>query len=149
MENRRGEKMHCRKCGYKSNLEGETCLRCGALLDEEEQSRLWGAEDEEKSQYEELPLKDNTPQESAENTSSSRKENKPIKQKSRLVAGLLQMFFGGFGAGRFYLGYTGVAVGQLCTVWLFGIGYIWGFIDGVLILCRQLDVDADGVPLKG
>ncbi len=70
-------------------------------------------------------------------------------QKSRLIAGLLQLFLGGFGAGRFYLGYTGVAVGQLCTLPLFGIGYIWGFIDGVLILCGQLDLDADGVPLKG
>ena len=70
-------------------------------------------------------------------------------QKSRLIAGLLQLFLGGFGAGRFYLGYTGVAVGQLCTLPLFGIGYIWGFIDGILILCGQLDLDADGVPLKG
>ena len=70
-------------------------------------------------------------------------------QKSRLIAGLLQLFLGGFGVGRFYLGYTGVAVGQLCTLPLFGIGYIWGFIDGILILCGQLDLDADGVPLKG
>lgn len=70
-------------------------------------------------------------------------------QKSRLVAGLLQIFLGGFGAGRFYLGYTGVAVGQLCTLPLFGIGYIWGFIDGILILCGQVDLDAEGVPLKG
>lgn len=69
-------------------------------------------------------------------------------QKSRLVAGLLQIFFGGFGAGRFYLGYTGVAVGQLCTLPLFGIGYIWGFIDGILILCGQLDLDAEGIPLR-
>ena len=69
-------------------------------------------------------------------------------QKSRLVAGLLQIFLGGFGVGRFYLGYTGVAVGQLCTLPLFGIGYIWGFIDGILILCGQLDLDAEGIPLR-
>ena len=69
-------------------------------------------------------------------------------QKSRIVAGLLQIFFGGFGIGRFYLGYNGIAMGQLFTFPIFFIGGIWGFIDGVLILCGQVEQDASGIPLK-
>jgi hypothetical protein len=30
---------------------------------------------------------------------------RPLSDKSKLVAGLLQIFLGGFGIGRFYLGY--------------------------------------------
>ena len=138
--------MHCKVCGYKSNLEGKTCLRCGALLDEVEQIPQENEALSNNSAA--LQFAEETVQEEDKQVIDENKKNR-VKQKSRLVAGLLQMFFGGFGAGRFYLGYTCIAVGQLCTVPLFGIGYIWGFIDGILILCRQLDVDADGVPLRG
>ncbi len=69
-------------------------------------------------------------------------------QKSRLVAGLLQIFFGGFGIGRFYLGYNTMALGQLFTSPILFIGVIWGFIDGILILCGQVEYDAYGFSLK-
>lgn len=69
-------------------------------------------------------------------------------QKSRLVAGLLQIFLGWCGVGRFYLGYTGMGLGQLFSNFLCGIGYIWAFIDGILILCGQVKTDARGIPLK-
>lgn len=71
------------------------------------------------------------------------------KGKSKLAAGLLQIFFGGLGIGRFYLGYTSIGVWQIvvnvCTC---GIGgSIWGVIDGILILSGQVTEDADGNPL--
>lgn len=69
-------------------------------------------------------------------------------RKSRLVAGLLQIFLGAFGVGRFYLGYTSIGLGQLFTNFLCGIGYIWAFIDGILILCGRVKTDARGVPLR-
>ena len=34
----------------------------------------------------------------------------PLSDKSKLVAGLLQIFLGGFGVGRFYLGYTNIGI---------------------------------------
>ena len=46
--------------------------------------------------------------------------------KQWMVAFLLAWFLGGFGAHRFYLGQTGTAVAQLCT--LGGCG-IWALID--------------------
>lgn len=70
-------------------------------------------------------------------------------RKSRLVAGLLQIFLGGCGVGRFYLGYTTIGVCQLLvTIFTCGIGYIWPLIDGILIISGNLPTDADGVPLK-
>lgn len=69
--------------------------------------------------------------------------------KSRVVAGILGLFLGFFGAGRFYLGYTGLGIAQLivslCT---FGIGSLWGTIDGIVILCGNVKTDARGYTLK-
>lgn len=57
--------------------------------------------------------------------------------KSKLVAGLLQIFLGGFGAGRFYTGHTGMAIGQIAATWLTcGLGGLWPFIDGIIILVK-------------
>lgn len=69
--------------------------------------------------------------------------------KSRLVAGLLGVFLGSLGVHSFYLGHTGRGVAQiLVSVFTCGIGGIWGFIEGILILCRNINVDASGMPLK-
>ncbi|MDR1834154.1 MAG: TM2 domain-containing protein [Propionibacteriaceae bacterium] len=71
------------------------------------------------------------------------------EQKSKLAAGLLGIFLGGLGIGRFYLGYTGLGVAQLLvSIFTFGIGAIWGFIDGILILTGSPNTDGNGVPLK-
>jgi len=61
------------------------------------------------------------------------------------VAGLLQIFLGGFGAGRWYLGDTGIALGQLFTCG--GLG-IWALIDGIMILTGNVR-DKQGRPLRG
>ncbi|TQR74157.1 TM2 domain-containing protein, partial [Mycobacterium hodleri] len=59
---------------------------------------------------------------------------RPLSDKSKMAAGLLQIFLGAFGVGRFYLGYNGIAIAQIAVTWLTcGIGAIWPFIDGILI----------------
>jgi TM2 domain-containing membrane protein YozV len=68
----------------------------------------------------------------------------PYSEKQKIVAGLLQIFLGTFGAGRFYLGYTGIAVAQLLTCG--GLG-IWALIDGILILTGKVR-DPQGRPLR-
>lgn len=69
--------------------------------------------------------------------------------KSRVAAGLLQIFFGGFGVGRFYLGYGGIGAAQLLlTLFTFGFGAIWGFIDGIVILAGGVKTDSRGIPLQ-
>ena len=68
--------------------------------------------------------------------------------RSKIVAGLLQIFLGAFGAGRFYTGHTGIAIGQIAAVWLTcGIGWIWPIIDGILMLAGQVS-DSNGRPLQ-
>lgn len=71
------------------------------------------------------------------------------QQKSRTTAGLLGIFFGSLGVGRFYLGYTGMGIAQLLvTIFTMGIGSLWGFIDGIIILTGNPKVDKKGVPLR-
>lgn len=67
--------------------------------------------------------------------------------KSKLVAGLLGILLGGLGIHNFYLGYTGKGVAQILLSFCCGVGYIWGLIEGILILCGNINQDANGNPL--
>lgn len=72
----------------------------------------------------------------------------PFSDKSKMVAGLLQIFLGSFGVGRFYTGHTGLAIAQIAVSWLTcGIGAIWPLIDGVMMLTGKV-TDAQGRPLR-
>ncbi|MCX4095093.1 TM2 domain-containing protein [Nocardia sp. alder85J] len=72
----------------------------------------------------------------------------PYSDKSKLVAGLLEIFLGSFGVGRFYLGYPGLAIAQIAVTWLTcGIGHIWPIIDGIMILTGKVR-DPYGRPLQ-
>ncbi len=73
---------------------------------------------------------------------------RPLSDKSKLVAGLLQLFLGTFGIGRFYLGYNKIAVLQLVvSLVTCGIGAIWPFVDGILILIGKVP-DPQGRTLR-
>ena len=76
-----------------------------------------------------------------------------VEQKSKMTAGLLGILLGALGVHNFYLGYTGKAVAQLLiSVLSCGIlaiaSWIWGLIEGIMILTGKTTVDAKGVPLK-
>jgi TM2 domain-containing membrane protein YozV len=72
--------------------------------------------------------------------------------KSKIAAGVLALVFGGMGVHNFYLGYTGKGVAQL-LISLISLGTlsfisgIWGFIEGIMILCGSIRTDAKGNPL--
>ena len=85
------------------------------------------------------------------------------EQKSKLTAGLLGLFFGGFGVHNFYLGYIGRAVAQLviqiicviltgCTAgFLFPLIMItptWSLIESIMIFAGGIKKDGKGIPLK-
>ena len=70
---------------------------------------------------------------------------RPYSDRFKVVAALLQLFLP-FGTGRFYTGHTGIAIAQLVLVF-FGIGVIWSFIDGIVILAGN-PTDPDGRPLR-
>ena len=75
----------------------------------------------------------------------------PLSDKSKVVAGLLQLLglFGLVGIGRIYMGYTGLGIAQLAVGLITcGIGaVIWGIIDAVLILTDKVR-DPQGRPLR-
>ena len=83
----------------------------------------------------------------------------PYSDKSKLVAGLLQIFFGGLAVGRFYIGDTSTALLQLGAVWFVGVGgsfftcgaslavMLWPTIDGIMLLTGH-HRDAQGRPLR-
>jgi TM2 domain-containing membrane protein YozV len=77
--------------------------------------------------------------------------------KSKIAAGLLGIFLGSFGVHNFYLGYTSKAVIQLVlsivgilttcliigSVILLGT-WIWGLVEGIMILTGKINTDAMG-----
>ena len=73
----------------------------------------------------------------------------PVGPKSKIVAGLLGIFFGAFGFHRFYLGYIGVGLVQLVlTIMTSGIALIWGLTEGIICLAGGM-TDAQGRRLRG
>ncbi len=112
----------CENCGAEVKDGAQVCLSCGAIIEEK----------------------------------AKKKATKNPNAKSKMAAGLLGIFLGYLGVHNFYLGYTGKAVGQLLLTivgsFCFGIGpliaWVWGLIEGIMILCGNIDKDADGNPLE-
>jgi len=69
--------------------------------------------------------------------------------KSRATAGILGILLGGLGVHRFYLGNIGVGIVQIIvTLITIGVGSLWGFIEGIIIISGAAWRDADGKPLR-
>nr|WP_081589158.1 TM2 domain-containing protein [Arthrobacter sp. Rue61a] len=75
--------------------------------------------------------------------------------KSKIAAGLLGIFLGGFGIHRFHLGYATIGIIQLVLtlvvgIFTFGLVGLWGVIEGIMILAgaSYFQRDAQGVPLR-
>ena len=66
-----------------------------------------------------------------------------MSQKSKTVDLLLCIFLGGLGVHRFYEGKIGTGILWLCTVGLFGIGWL---VDIILIATGK-GKDKDGLPI--
>lgn len=72
-----------------------------------------------------------------------------LSDKSKMVAGLLGIFLGSVGIHRFYLGFTTIGIIQIVvTLVTCGIGSLWGFIEGIVILCGGMNKDVKGRALK-
>ncbi|MFD8910213.1 TM2 domain-containing protein [Streptomyces sp. NPDC059575] len=73
-------------------------------------------------------------------------QGRPYSDKSKIVAGILQIFLGTLGIGRFYVGNTGVGIAQLLTCG--GLG-LWALIDGIIFLVSNDRTDSKGRVLRG
>ena len=93
--------------------------------------------------------------------------NAPVQGKSRVTAGLLNLFLGGFGVGDFYLGYTQYGIYKIVISLVFvvlrflDLGFLSAIISllnfvwwAVLLACAVMtfmgkwiyEKDANGVP---
>jgi TM2 domain-containing membrane protein YozV len=84
----------------------------------------------------------------------------PLSDKSAAAAGCLQLFFGVFGVGRFYIGSNSIAIAQLC-LGLFGFFFsfllvglpvllgvaIWAFVDAIMMFTGSVR-DGNGRKLR-
>lgn len=122
--------MFCPKCG--KNIEEDICPYCHTNIED------YKTENNDN-------IKENTDN---INNFAENEYGEPFR-KSRIMAGILQIFLGAFGIGRFYLGYYKTAIWQivLSLVTLFIGGAVWGFIDGILILNGNPHTDAFGKAL--
>ena len=73
-------------------------------------------------------------------------QGRPYSDKSKIVAGILSLFLGSFGVGRFYIGHVGLGLGQLFTCGGFGI---WALVDGIIVLTSSNTTDSNGRVLRG
>jgi TM2 domain-containing membrane protein YozV len=72
----------------------------------------------------------------------------PYSSRSKVVAGLLQIFLGGLGIGRFYTGHVGMAIAQIVVTFVTcGLGALWPLIDGIMMLVGN-PKDVDGRPMR-
>jgi TM2 domain-containing membrane protein YozV len=72
----------------------------------------------------------------------------PMSDKSKVTAGVLQLVFP-FGVGRFYTGDAGTGIAQLLvTIFTCGLGAIWSWIDGIILLANG-GTDSAGRRLQG
>ena len=60
----------------------------------------------------------------------------PYKQKSKVLAGVLALLFGGLGIHKFYTGHIGWGIVYLLFCWAY-IPTIVGIIEGIIYLCTS------------
>lgn len=70
----------------------------------------------------------------------------PLSDKSKVVGGVLNIIIPG--VGRMYLGYSAIGVMQFILTFVCGVGAIWAFIDGILILANGVQYDGYGRQLR-
>ena len=63
---------------------------------------------------------------------------RPIKRKSKVAAGLLALFLGGFGAHKFYLNKVGMGVLYFLFSWTY-IPALIAFVEAIIYFCTSED----------
>ena len=131
--------MNCPNCGGTVPSGTNRCVKCGSHVEQPAAQPAAGQQAAARAQ-----------------------PDAPVGQavKSKLAAGLLGIFLGGLGIHRFYLGYVGIGVAQL-ALFLLGVtvgilmcgipaiaAWVWGLIEGFMILTGSIDRDSQGRPLK-
>ena len=122
--------MICSNCNAKNDYRNDKCINCHQPL------------------YNNQYTGYNAPAPSQVNINYNQYDiynNSSYRYKNQIVAFLLCLFFGVFGAHRFYVNKVGSAILYICTMGLFGIGWL---IDLVMILLGVFK-DKNNMPVIG
>ena len=149
--------MFCKSCGKEIPEGNELCDECAqANSSSTENTTAESTVNENTITYETETPEATVVNDNQYNTNNSNSNVNP-NPKSKLAAGLLGIFLGSLGVHNFYLGYTTKGLIQLLVTLLGGVLtcgiasfaiYVWGLVEGIMILTGSINTDANGNPLK-
>ena len=131
--------MNCPNCGGTVPPNTNRCLKCGSFVEQQ------------------APQPPGQQTQQAAPAAPAQVQPVGPAVKSKVAAGLLGIFLGALGIHRFYLGYIGIGVLMLLMTVLFSwltcgataiAAWIWGLVEGIMILAGSMNKDAQGRPLK-
>lgn len=132
---------YCTCCGAQLEDDATYCISCGTKVQEKEKT-VHNVNDNVNDN-----CKPNWEDSNNSKWDQPRHDNvRPTTVRhNRIAAGVLNICLPG--VGNMYMGYVGKGIAQLILCFC-GVGAIWSFIDGILILCGNVATDAAGVPLE-
>ena len=148
--------MFCKMCGKEIPDGQELCDECAAKATNTSNPETT-SETTSEANSEAQNVNQNTTNAQNATVINNNQANTNPQAKSKLVAGLLGIFLGTFGVHNFYLGFTTKAVVQLLVSLVGGLitcgiatvaVEIWGLVEGIMILCGNIQTDANGDQLK-
>lgn len=132
-----GQSNNCQQCGAPIDGSGSTCRFCGAEISMQPQYQApqYAPTNTQQSapQYAQQNNQQNTPQYAQQNQTEPRYNDASYSSKNKIVAGILALILGGFGAHKFYLGKPIVGIIYLLLCWTYIPSFI-GFIEGIIYL---------------
>lgn len=147
--------MFCRNCGAQTDEGAQFCIRCGASMQPEGEAAPPPPSDMPPPPPPPFGATAPPPPPGATPWNGGAAPT-GAQPKQKIVAALLGILLGWLGIHRFYLGYNTIGIVQLvlgllgiftCGITTFA-AWVWGIIDGVMILTGSLRTDAQGVPLR-
>ncbi len=140
--------MFCKHCGHTLEQDAKFCPSCGTRCQEETPGRCLSCGTELAPGVKFCPSCGFAVATGAPKAEPQAPAFDPSEQKSKLAAALLAILLGSLGIHNFYLGYIGKGIAQILLTPVCGIGAIWAFIEGILILTGNITTDSRGIPLK-
>ena len=133
--------MYCKNCGYAMDDHAAVCVRCGTAAGTGSgYCPCCGAQ----VKADQLVCIECG---AALGKNAEYTANVPGMNRSRIAAGILGILVGGLGIHNFYLGFNVRGAVQLVlTLLSCGLGSMWGFVEGILILVGRINHDAQGLP---